>query len=455
MTRRWPRRPIGAPRPLSHFQDRTPTLKWLVLLGLHAALAIGMYHSRQLATVHALAVFVVGLWFVTQDRQPLRLIYLCGYIVGAEVLWRMTRADVFWEFGKYAIASLLLLAILRWRMRIRALPVIYFALLVPSAFITAGGLNVMAVREPLSFNLSGPFTLAVAAIFFANVKIDWSELRCLLFSVLLPIVGIATITFFAVQTAEFIYFTNESNFVASAGFGPNQVSAVLGLGSLLSWIYFVLEKDRDRFRYVLFGISVWLLVHAVLTFSRGGFFNFIVSTLLALPYFMRLRQKQLRRGALSVLVLACLLYAFSPMLDQFTQGMFKQRYMNPDTAHRVSIINSDIKIGLSNPLLGVGPGEAKKVRLHHLAMIAAAHTEFSRLFAEHGAFGIGALLLLFVMFLRNLTNSHNPLTRGLFLALTIWSLAEMSHAAMRIAAISFMYAIPFAQVELAAGRPMR
>ncbi len=80
-------------------------------------------------------------------------------------------------------------------------------------------------------------------------------------------------------------------------------------------------------------------------------------------------------------------------------------------------------------------------------MSVAAHTEFTRLIAEHGLFGVMALLILFLMFIKNFKNTEVMWARGLILALMVWSLAEMTHSAMRLAAISFIYALAFAQIE--------
>jgi hypothetical protein len=77
----------------------------------------------------------------------------------------------------------------------------------------------------------------------------------------------------------------------------------------------------------------------------------------------------------------------------------------------------------------------------------AAHTEYSRLLAEHGLLGLMALLLLGLMFLQAFRRAPTPYAKGLTLAFMVWALAEMCHAAMRIAAISFLFALPFAQFE--------
>jgi hypothetical protein len=79
--------------------------------------------------------------------------------------------------------------------------------------------------------------------------------------------------------------------------------------------------------------------------------------------------------------------------------------------------------------------------------LVAPHTEYSRLLAEHGIFGLWAMFLMAGMSLYVFLKAPNTWARGVILACILWALAEMTHAAMRIAAISFLLALPFALLE--------
>ena len=57
------------------------------------------------------------------------------------------------------------------------------------------------------------------------------------------------------------------------------------------------------------------------------------------------------------------------------------------------------------------------------------------------------LVVLVAMGLRAIVAGRGALARGLALAFVFWSFAEMTHAAMRIAAISFLFALAFAQID--------
>ena len=66
-----------------------------------------------------------------------------------------------------------------------------------------------------------------------------------------------------------------------------------------------------------------------------------------------------------------------------------------DTTGREDIARADLEVWFDNPVLGVGPGVAKEYRAATFGRAAAAHTEFTRLLAEHGILGLVALIILY------------------------------------------------------------
>ena len=81
----------------------------------------------------------------------------------------------------------------------------------------------------------------------------------------------------------------------------------------------------------------------------------------------------------------------------------KNRYANKDALGREKV---DISTGRSdlmsfeldeffkNPVLGVGVGKIKELRLESEGIEAASHNEMSRILSEHGLFGLIALIIL-------------------------------------------------------------
>jgi hypothetical protein len=429
---------------------------WIViLLGVHAPLGYLMRLSPYVATAHALAILALGLWFIIRDKQPFRLIYLTGYIAGADVLWRMTRSAVFWEFSKYAICLLFILGMVKWRARRRFLPLLFGILLIPSIFFTASRQSLWALKGDISANLAGPLTLAIAALFFSGVKLGRKEVWRILLYTIMPIVSIVFLAIFRMYSADYIEFSTDSNIVTSGGFGPNQVSAVLGLGALLCWLFIIAQDKFTKMCWVVSGLMMGFLAQAFLTLSRGGVYNFLLAAPLATLYLMRKRQKVLSILVLSTLILSIFVFLVIPKMERFTGGMLGARFSDTSTTGRWELIKLDLKLWEKNFLVGVGPGGSASARFQTdrsaIATSSGAylksHTEYSRLLAEHGFLGLMALFLLGFMFLQAFLRAPTPYAKGLILAFMVWSLAEMTHAGMRLAAISYFYALPFANFE--------
>jgi hypothetical protein len=435
--------------------DRTRYFLLVVLLGIHAPLGYLMRISFIVATVHALTILGLGLWFILRDKQPFRLIYLTGYIAGADVLWRMTKAAVFYEYGKYLLCLLFLLGMLKWRGHRQFLPLLYGILLLPAVFFTVSGHSFLESRLDISMNLSGPISLALAALFFSGVKLGRKEISKLIFYTIMPITGVAFLAIFKIYTVSDITFTFSSNAITSGGFGPNQVSAILGLGALLCWLFIIIQDKFTTVCWIMSGLMVWFLAQAILTFSRGGVYNFMLAAPLATLYLMRKSQKILSILVLSVLMVAIFVFLVIPKMERFTGGKLGARFSNTSTTDRWELIKLDLELWEKNFLFGVGPGMSASERFQtdrSTMLISsetnkAAHTEFSRLLAEHGLLGLLALLLLGLMFLQAFRRAPTPYAKGLTLAFMVWALAEMCHAAMRIAAISFLFALSLAQFE--------
>ncbi len=125
----------------------------VILLAAHVPLAILMSENAKLATLHALLALGVALGLALFSEKVESVAYAAAYITGAEVLWRMTDAQLFWEIGKYAVSAIFMVAMIRHRrVRPAVLPIVYFALLLPSALLT--------IQRPVLFNGCGMLLLA-------------------------------------------------------------------------------------------------------------------------------------------------------------------------------------------------------------------------------------------------------------------------------------------------------
>jgi hypothetical protein len=415
---------------------------FLLFLLVHAPFAVWLRDQETIATFHALAVLGVGLSYVTVRYRPVIAIGAVAYIAGAEVVWRMAGIRVFWEFSKYGVLLILLLAFVRLP-RYRTTnwwALFYLGLLIPSVGLTIEQIGLSQARDALSFNLSGPVALGVAVLFFSSVRAESLDLEMVVFALLGPILGVLAICTYGTVTASYIYFEAESNFATSGGFGPNQVSALLGLGALLS-LLLAFQHSRPWMRWTFFVLTGAFLVQGVLTFSRGGVINAVVCIGFLCVHLIR--QPRVRTMVLGVLVIFTFLGAtvIIPRLNEFTGGALQERYSSTSGGLRKTIAEEELDIWKDHPMMGVGPGMSKYYRNDLLGFEVASHTEFTRLLCEHGTLGLLALLVLVGIAASCYLKAPTVLEKAWVSAFSGWAFIEMSHSAMRIVAISLLFGL--------------
>jgi len=419
----------------------------LFFLLIHVPIAILMKQMPSLATFHAIATLMVGLMWAISKRKTMQDVACVGaYIMGAEVLWRMTKANVFWEYGKYATAAVFLAALLsRKQTNKPMLAFIYFLLLLPSVPLTLTSLPLNLARMDISFNLSGPFALMVCSWFFANLQLTKEDIHRLWITALGPIVGIASIALYSTLTATEIYFGDESNPTTSGGFGPNQVASALGLGALFALLYILTEERNNRLKPTMFALMLFLASQSALTFSRGGLWIAAISGFVAFLYLIRDKRTRFRVLSVAGLLFIVTQYVLLPRLDAFTGGALSARFRNLSPTNRDLLIRADLAIFEEHPFLGVGPGMATYHRGAVVGVTGSAHTELTRLLAEHGLFGLIALLLLITMGWKNFQRERSMQGRAIVAGMVVWSLVYMLGNAMRTVAPSFNFGLSFAK----------
>ena len=149
-----------------------------------------------------------------------------------------------------------------------------------------------------------------------------------------------------------------------------------------------------------------------------------------------------RLAPVAALTILFLILVF-PVLNNFTDGNLQARFEETGTSRRTDIVESDVQIFLENPVFGVGVGAAYGYRAGYLGYKAMTHTEFSRLIAEHGTFGLAALLSLIAMSIINVKRQRSKLGRAVVAGAATWCVLFMLNAGMRLAAPSFMWGLTF------------
>ena len=424
----------------------------LSLLAVHVPLAFMISKHSRLGTLHGLVALGLGLVAALVPRRPELVACAAAYLTSASVYWRMRAAPYLpWEFGKYAIVALFAVALV-FSVRIRRplLPLAYIGLLLPSIYLTtSSALPPDEMKDQLSFNLSGPLALAVAVIFFSSVRLTPAEFRWVAISLLAPIISIATVAAQSLEQAladpDFEFYGGSSNAATSGGFGPNQVSAILGLGMVAIFLYLVAGKPKRVVTGTMLVLFLFLTRQCLITLSRGGLWMTIGAVGAASVFLIKdpLYRKRLAVGL--VVVGAIILLVVIPRLDAITGGVLVTRLENTAGTGREELIRGDMESWESSPLLGVGPGMGGANRLKYFD-VPTAHTEFTRMVAEHGVLGLVSLIVLGFIALRAIREPKSDRARAIAAALLTYALLFMVVDATRLAAPSFAFGLACATV---------
>jgi hypothetical protein len=370
-----------------------------------------------------------------------QVVYVLAYIAASEVVWRMRKAGLFWEYGKYAAAAVMVVALFRVRPRRNVgLVTAYFVLLLPSAALTLIGLDLDMARQQLSFNLSGPLSLMLCVLWCSSTRLTAEQLTRTFIAALGPIVTIASLAYLMTVNAVNLEFTGQSNTATSGGFGPNQVSAMLGLGLLMTLLLLLERKHPWRMRGPLLALAVMLAAQCALTFSRGGLALAFAGAFVAVFYLVRERRIRVALVLLGTLLFTVGKFVVVPRLDEFTQGKLTQRYTSTKASNRDALATRELRIFFDEPVLGVGPGMAARAR-SNIGVNVAAHTEFTRLLAEHGLLGALAGLLLIGLGIKTARQTRTLRSRAFVLAMLTWFILFLLVNAMRIFAPAFMFGL--------------
>jgi len=430
----------------------------VAFLVLHMLWAYPLSFSDSLGQWHAVVVLLYGLRAALQNDSS-RVLYSLGYIAGAEVLWRMAPTHLFWEFGKYASVLIATAALLaeRWHPRrvLRlenslvsrglpvppephsqwsALPIAYILLLFPAAILTFKKLGGSLAWNEISFNLSGPLALAVLSLYLSRRPVNRSQLIRLLVALMAPVVGMAFLV--ASSTLPLpVVFRDNSNLITSGRYFPNQVSNLLGLGALAGVMFVTVLRGALRLRLIVMLVTTGVVAQALLTFSRGGVYSFLLAAMVFGLHLVRVPLLRRRLFVLAV-IFALVASAFLPFLNSYTQGILKRRILAMNTSGRVTIMLADLRAFREHPLLGTGVGISRDYHFIVRGRAAVPHTEPSRMLAEHGILGFSALLILLSMLISGYRRAPPGIGKGLTAAFAVWAVTIMLHSAMRVVATS-------------------
>lgn len=426
------------------------------LVFIHLLIALVVFVVPFSSKIYALLIPIIGVFLVFKTKNKNNEVLLvAAYLVGVEVFLRMTGGNFNNEYIKLSVIFVMILGMAYSSFTITSsLYWFFLVLLIPGILLTAtADILSVDIKKVLVFNLSGPFCLAFCAIYTFNRKITFEELQKIVVAMGLPIISITTYLFLYNPSVQSVVTGTQSNFETSGGFGPNQVSTILGLGMFVFFTQLILFSKSKKMQ-ILNGILLLVISYrAIVTFSRGGVITgvvMIVILLLLLYYYSSTKVSS--KLALVFAITAIMGVGIWTYTSVQTSGLIEKRYANKDAAGRVkkdrlggreAIIAVDIKTFFDNPIMGVGAGLGKEYRKKVFGADVASHNEITRLLSEHGIFGIFGLLILFIMpFALYYTNTSNLY----FLSFYAFWLLTINHAAMRTAAPAFVYALTLVNV---------
>ena len=433
--------------------------KYILIVLLHIIIAILIYYIRPLSLVYAICIPLFGLYYVLKSQNKNNeVLIVAAYIVGSEVLLRMTEGNLLYESSKYSVMVFLMLGMYYSGFSKNAVPFwIYLLLLLPGVLIATETLNMMTdIRKAIAFNISGPACLGVASLYCYTRRISISRLNDVLLAIGLPILSTTVYLILYTPVLKEVLTGTGSNNATSGGFGPNQVATVLGIGMFVFFSRLLLESKTK----VLFIINLVILFNityrGLVTFSRGGMLTGFIMIIILLIYLFLKTKSSGRYNLYRLLIFMSIAFLLTwGYTSNQTGGLIDKRYANQDAAGRVKesklsgreeIWNSEIDDFLEHPVFGIGVAKAQEIREEKSGgLIIASHSEISRTLAEHGTIGILALIIVLltpmVLFLDNQQHIF------VFCFLVFW-LLTINHAAMRIAASAFVYSLSLLKVYM-------
>ncbi len=424
---------------------------------IHVIIGLIIFLVPPISKLYAIGIFLIGYSYVIIKKNANNeVLYVAAYIVGAEVMLRMTDGMFINEYAKYNVIVLMILGMIYSGFSKFSFPYwIFLLLLIPGIFYGIYQLNFDTnIRKAIAFNISGPVTLGIASLYCFDRYITFNQVKILFKSLGYPMIAILTYLFLYTPSIKDVVVGTYSNFATSGGFGPNQVSTILGLGTFVFLFNTLFNSNTKKVQLIHLILTVLITYRGIVTFSRGGMITgfIMIVFLLLFTYFKMNDNGKLKIIfiVVAVAIMGVLVWGYSSIE---TGGLIDKRYANQDArgkekvsklSGREALIESELKMFWDNPIMGVGVGKNKEYREETTGILAASHNELSRMLAEQGSLGVFCLLILFstpfLLYFKN-TNNIFMLSFYFFWILTI------NHAAMRLAAPAFIYALSLLKVS--------
>lgn len=420
------------------------------LLLLHAVIAFLIYIKQSFSVIYFLGVFgYFTFQILDKKNRNNEALMAAAYIAGAEVFWRQTGALVFYETGKYAVILFLVIGMFFKGTSSKTIPFwTYLLILIPGIIVASITVSYQAdFRRLIAFNLSGPVSVGVSAIYCYYKKIKKDDFQRVLLMLLLPLLSHMLYLYLYTPTLREEIISLSGNYAATGGYGPNQISSVFGFGAflLVTRLFTVKDKLTNLVDLALLGMMGY---RAVVSFSRGGVLTGLIcmAAFIILFYYKQDAREQARINT-KIMIVGLSMVVIWLITSIQTFGLIGNRYANENaigetkgdvTTGRVELIVTELHAFIHHPIIGIGVGKGREYREENLGIEINTHNEISRMLAEHGLLGIVALIILIfvpIIFWTKFKNNYY------FLAFLAFWFLTINHSAMRIALPGFVYGL--------------
>ncbi len=428
----------------------SPNVEYVQLLLVHFGIAFAIYFYRPLSPIILFGVLAYFTFLIIQnENRNNEALMAAAYIAGAEVFFRATGGMVFYETGKYMVIIFLVIGMFFKGTSSKTIPYwTYLLILIPGIVVASITISYEGeFRKLIAFNLSGPVCLGVSALYCYYKKIKKEDFQKVIQFLLLPLISQMFYLYLFTPTLSEGLIGMSGNYAATGGYGPNQISTVLGMGVflLVTRLFTVKHKLINIIDLVLLGLMGY---RAVITFSRGGVFTALIC-IVAFLIFHYYKQKSGEQGKnnFKLLLLGASIFLIWTFSSIQTFGLIENRYesrtrggeLKDDiTTGRVQLFTTELEAFNNHPFLGIGVGKGYEYREKNIGIEIASHNEISRLLSEHGLLGVIALLILIfvpILFWTKFKNNYY------FLAFMAFWFLTINHSAMRIALPAFVYGL--------------
>jgi hypothetical protein len=431
-------------------------LSYIYLILFHAFLGGLVFAFPFISKIYTLTILMFGVFYIVKNKnQNNEVLVASAYVISVEVLLRMTDGMLLNEFGKYTVIIFMFLGMIYSGFSKNSLMYwVFLVLLIPGIVISILSLSFETdIRKAIAFNISGPVCLGICSIYCFQRRIIFDRLKEVLTAFSLPLIAIVVYLFLYTPSVKDVVTGTQSNFETSGGFGPNQVSTILGLGIFVFFVQLLLNSKSRILQLVNTGFVMVFAFRGIVTFSRGGVMTAVVMIflLLVVLYFQANLNTKPKIGLIVIFSFLAGLGVWGYSSVQ-TSGLINKRYANQDVkgrekefqlSGREKLMVSEFQMFFNNPILGVGVGRNKEIRKKQTGIESASHSEITRMFAEHGSLGLlDLLILIFTPLFLFLNNRQNILA----LSFLVFWLLTINHAAMRLAAPAFVYALSLLKV---------